>query len=259
VKQPLGGVKLSHIQWSEAQMNLKQMAARHALDAVRNDMLLGLGSGTTTDYFLDLLGERIQAGDLHGIRGIPTSEATAARARKWGIQLVTLAECWQTGRPPFIDLAVDGADEVDPALNLIKGLGKALLREKIIVMHARRFLVIIDESKRVARLGTRGPLPVELIQFEAAAHVAWLNTLGCRSELWLEADGRPVVTDNGNYLARCWFDEGIADAYAFARQLAARPGIVEHGLFLDLATGVVVAGDSGIKTLRIAELEQEPI
>jgi ribose 5-phosphate isomerase A len=144
---------------------------------------------------------------------------------------------------------VDGADEVDPDLNLIKGLGRALLREKIVACHAECFLVIVDVSKLVTRLGTQAPLPVEIVQFEAAAHVRWLNTLNCRAELWLEADGSPIVTDNGNYLARCWFADGIEDPCALARCLADRPGIVEHGLFLEMATAVIAATSVGTQIL----------
>jgi ribose 5-phosphate isomerase A len=152
---------------------------------------------------------------------------------------------------------VDGADEVDPKLNLIKGLGRALLREKIVEIHARQFVVIVDESKIVPRLGRRGPLPVEIITFEHQAHIRWLNSLGCRAELWLEKDGRPVVTDNGNYLVRCWFPgagtaaaSGIVDIHYLANQLAWRPGIVEHGLFLGMASRVISAGSQGIEVLE---------
>ncbi|MBM3145053.1 MAG: ribose 5-phosphate isomerase A [Chloroflexi bacterium] len=224
-------------------MNLKQQAARRALEYVENGMTLGLGSGSTTNYFIDLLGGKVKAGELTGIRATPTSEATAQRARRWGIPLTNL------GEHPNLDLAVDGADEVDPALNLIKGLGRAALREKIVESHAKRFVVIVDESKIVERLG-RGPLPVEIVQFEHKTHIRWLETLGCRAELWLEEDGSPVVTDNGNYLALCWFEEGIADAYELALTLSTHPGIVEHGLFLDMATDVVVAGADGIHELK---------
>ena len=225
-------------------MNLKRQAARHALRYVRSGMVLGLGTGSTTTYFVEMLAARLQAGELHEIVGVPTSEATAARARALGIPLPTLAD------HPRLDLAVDGADEVDPALNLIKGLGRALLREKIVEVHADRFVVVVDESKLVSRLGSRGPLPVEIVPFGAAAHVRWLNTLGCRAELWRKADGSPVVTDNGNYLARCWFPQGIADPHTLARALADRPGIVEHGLFLDMATAVVVATPAGVRVME---------
>ncbi|MCK4898618.1 MAG: ribose-5-phosphate isomerase RpiA [Anaerolineales bacterium] len=224
-------------------MILKQEAASQALKFVRNGMVLGLGTGSTTAYFIDMLGERIARGALKDIFAVPTSEATAARARRLGIQLTTLAECRK------LDLALDGADEVDPQLNLIKGLGKALLREKIVEIHASRLIIAVDESKIVPRLG-RGPLPVEITPFEAQAQVFWLEALGCRAELWHEEDGSLFVTDNGNYLARCWFEDGITDAYALSRSLADRPGIVEHGLFLDMADQVIVAGLDGIRTLE---------
>ena len=225
-------------------MNLKQQAAARALDYVQSGMALGLGTGSTTTYFVEMLGERVQSGALQNIVGVPTSEGTAALARQLGIPLTTITA------HPQLDLAVDGADEVDPDLNLIKGLGRAALREKIVEIHAKRFVVIADESKLVQRLG-RGPLPVEIVQFEAAAHIAWLNTLaGCSAEQWLEADGSPIITDNGNFLVLCQFEHGIADAYKLARTLSDRPGIVEHGLFLDMANEVIVAGADGIRVKR---------
>lgn len=225
-------------------MNLKQLAAQKALELVENGMVLGLGTGSTTALFVDLLGEAVAAGKVKDLVGIPTSEATARQARTLGIPLGTLSE------HPAIDLAVDGADEVDPGLDLIKGLGRALLREKVVEVHARRFVVIVDESKLVPRLGMKGPLPVEIVKFESDAHIRWLNSLGCRAELWLEEDGSPAVTDNGNFLARCWFEQGIPDAYQLAQRLAFRPGIVEHGLFLGMATQVIVAGAQGIRLLE---------
>ncbi len=230
-------------------MNLKQRAARATLEHVRSGMALGLGTGSTTGYFLDLLGERLRAGALHDVVGVSTSERTAARARRAGIRLTTLADLGRQRPAPLLDLAVDGADEVDPNLNLIKGLGRALLREKIVAVHAARFVVIVDDSKLVERLG-RGPLPVEIVPFEAEVHVRWLATRADRAELWLEDDGSPVVTDNGHYLARCWFDDGLAEPHALARALAGRPGIVEHGLFLDMADAVLVAGAGGVRVLE---------
>jgi ribose 5-phosphate isomerase A len=224
-------------------MDLKQQAARQALTYVHNGMVLGLGSGSTATCFVDMLAEQIAAGTLRDVVGMPTSERTAERARVLGIPLTTLAD------HPRLDLVVDGADEVDADLNLIKGLGHALLREKIIVVHSDRFLVVVDESKLVPHLG-RGPLPVEIVPFGAVAHVRWLDTLGCHAELWCEVDGSPIVTDNGNYLARCWFSDGIADPYALAHTLAGRPGIIEHGLFLNMATCVVVAGAQGVRILE---------
>jgi len=160
-------------------MNLKQMAAQKAIEYVQDGMVLGLGTGSTTAFFVDILGEKYRGGELANIMGVPTSERTAEQARQYGIPLTTLAQ------HPQLDLAVDGADEVDGDLNLIKGLGKALLREKIVEIHAERLIIIVDQSKVVSRLGTRGPLPIEVVQFEAEAHVRWLGSLGCRSELWL--------------------------------------------------------------------------
>ncbi len=229
--------------------NLKIEAARQALAYVEDGMLLGLGSGSTTASFVDLLGEKWQSGVLQSIRGVPTSIATARRAQSLGIPLISLGET-NPGGTPHLDLAVDGADEVDPQLNLIKGLGRALLREKVVEIHANQLVIIVDESKIVPQLGSLAPLPVEIIQFEADTHVRWLGTLGCRAELWLEEDGAAVVTDNGNFLARCWFEGGIPDAYDLAHRLAQRPGIVEHGLFLDMADRVIVAGEHGVRTIE---------
>jgi ribose 5-phosphate isomerase A len=224
-------------------LNLKEEAGGKALAYVESGMILGLGSGTTTGHFVDMLGEKLQTGALQDIAGVPTSEATAERARRWGIPLASLDDHAR------LDLVVDGADEVDPDLNLIKGLGRALLREKVVAVHATRFVVVVDESKLVSQFG-RGPLPVEILPFSAGAHVRWLNTLGCRAELWREEDGSPIVTDNGTYLVRCWFPEGIAEPVALARALAERPGIIEHGLFLGMATLVIVAGSKGIRVLE---------
>jgi ribose 5-phosphate isomerase A len=231
-------------------MDARCLAAKQALDYVRSGMVLGLGSGVTAGYFVDLLGERLRAGKLRDIMTVPTSQATAARARDRGIELTSLDE------RPHLDLVVDGADEVDPDLNLIKGLGRALLREKIVVAHADRFLVVVDESKLVERLGTRGALPVEVLPFGALAQVSWLAGLGCRAALWEEADGSPAVTDNGNYLARCWFPDGIADPHALACTLADRPGIVEHGLFLGMTTAVIVAGAGGVRILQTLQTSE---
>ncbi len=226
-------------------MNLKMEAARCALDFVQDGMHLGLGSGTTTAYFIDLLAEKLKSGALKDITGVPTSEQTAAAARRLGVPLTSLSQLPEA----CLDLAIDGADEIDPNLNLIKGLGRALLREKILEIHARRFIVIADESKLVPQLG-QGPLPVEIVQFEAGLQVRWLASLGCRAELWREDDGSPIVTDNANYLVRLWFPKGIADPYQLARMLADRPGIVEHGLFLDMADTAIVATAEGVKILE---------
>lgn len=239
-------------------MELKRQAAEHALKYVRSGMVMGLGSGSTTTYFIRMLGEQLKSGELHDIQGVPTSRETRALAEQLGIPLTSLA------KHPRLELVVDGADEVDPQLNLIKGLGQALLREKIIEIHCAEFVVIVDESKRVPRLGAHVPLPVEILPFEWEAHLRWLNQQGPRAELWRDPSGSPVVTDNGNYLARCWFESGassagsadltgIPDPYGLAAALSARPGILEHGLFLDMASRVVVATTGGIEIL-----EREP-
>lgn len=225
-------------------MDNKQLAAAAALEYIQSGMVVGLGTGSTTRYFVDMLGEKLKKGELKNIVGVPTSESTASQARALKIPLGSLTDYAE------LDVAVDGADEVDPQLNLIKGLGRALLREKIVESHARKFIVIVDDSKLVERLGTKGALPVEIVPFEARAHVRWLNSLGCRAEQWMEADGTPAMTDNGNYLAKCWFEKGIEDAYALAEKLAWRAGIVEHGLFLDMASLVIVAGKDGVRTLE---------
>ncbi len=224
--------------------HLKRTAALRALAEVRDGMTLGLGSGTTATLFVELLGEAVQRGAVRHIQAVSTSEKTANLAQSLGIPLIELASA------PHPDLTIDGADEVDPDLNLIKGLGHALLREKIVEIHTARLLIIVDASKLSPRLGLRSPLPVEVVPYAWETTVAWLSTLGCRAELWRDEHGAPLVTDNSNYLARCWFPDGIADPYALARQLADRPGVVEHGLFLDMADLVVVAGDDGIRTLE---------
>jgi ribose 5-phosphate isomerase A len=222
---------------------LKQQAAAAALKEVKDGMVMGLGSGSTTAIFIEMLGKLVQQGELTNIVAVPTSEQTAQRARELGIALTTLSE------HPVLDLAVDGADEVDPSLNLIKGLGRALLREKVVEIHARRLVVIVDDTKMVPRLGTNVPLPVEILPFEAESHMHWLRTLAHRVEYDCDPDGKPVITDNGNFLAHCWFDVGggIRDCYSLARLLADRPGILEHGLFLDMTSEVIVASPSGIR------------
>jgi ribose 5-phosphate isomerase A len=225
-------------------MDLKRMAAGRALELVQDGMCLGLGSGTTTSIFIDLLGESYQHGMLRNISGVPTSLASSEKARGYGIPLVSLEDY------PALDLAVDGADQVDPQLNLIKGLGKALLREKIVEIHARRLVIVVDDSKLVPRLGSLGPLPVEVAPFEVQVQLRWLQTLGCQAELWLDKAGIPLVTENHNNLVRCWFDGGIPDPYALNRLLADRPGVVENGLFLDMADLVIVGSAKGLRELK---------
>ena len=165
-------------------MDLRQAAAACAFEYVRDGMVLGVGTGRTTRCFIDLLGQKFQRKEISHILAVPTSEASAARLREFGVPLTSLVD------HPELDLAVDGADEVDPDLNLIKGLGRALLREKVVEIHARQFIVVVEENKLVKRLGSHCPVPVEILPFEALAHVHWLKSLAERAELWLEPDGR---------------------------------------------------------------------
>lgn len=224
-------------------MNLKQQSSVRAVDYVEDGMVVGLGTGSTTAYAIDELGARIRDGRLKDIIGVPTSVGTVRRAERAGIPMNTLAE------QPMLDLVIDGADEVDPNLDMIKGLGGALMREKIVEIATRRFVVVVDESKLVQRLGTRGPLPVEVTQFAWEVHARWLAGLGCVAEQRVEADGAPYVTDNANYIIHCTFPEGIADPAGLGETLIHQPGILEHGLFLGMATDVVVAGQDGIRIL----------
>ncbi len=225
-------------------MEIKKQAAIHATQFVRSGTTIGLGSGSTMSFFIRALGQRLRSGELHEVLAVATSEQTARRAYSAGIPLTTLDDHSR------LDIAIDGADEVDADLNLIKGLGRALLREKVVAMHSQSLLIVVDSSKLVSLLGTRGPLPLELVPFAAAAQLHWLGTLGCRVEIWRDDGGVPFLTDNGNQLARLWFEEGINEPEVLARDLESRPGIVEHGLFLNMATRVIVADEGGVRELE---------
>jgi ribose 5-phosphate isomerase A len=229
------------------QDELKRAAAAEALTHVTSGMRLGLGTGSTMAHFVDLLGEALSSGRLGDIVGVPTSLRTERQARELGIPLAELHELAP------LDLAVDGADEVDPHLDLIKGLGGALLREKMIAQAAHRFIIIADESKVVPRLGTRSPLPVEVVPFAWEAHRPWLEERGAVPVLRRDADGEPVRTDNGNFILDCRFAEGIDDPGALEARLSLRAGIVDSGLFLGLADAVVIAAEDGISVRRRPE------
>ncbi len=221
--------------------SLKRRAAAEALTRVGSGMRLGLGTGSTMAHFLDLLGEAMRDKRIRDVVGVATSERTAAHAAKVGIPVRPLA---RIGR---LDLAIDGADEVDPALDLVKGLGGALLREKMVVQASDRFVVIVDASKEVERLGSRAPLPVEVVRFAWAAHLGALRGLGGDPVLRGGADD-PYVTDNGNLVLDVHFPDGIRDAGALDRALQARAGVVETGLFLGVADEVFVASEAGTTT-----------
>lgn len=223
---------------------LKQAAAEKAVEQVNSGMVLGLGTGSTTKHAVIKIGELWQQGKLTDIVGIPTSEATAKLAQEYGLPLSTLAE------HPRIDLAIDGADEVDAQLNMIKGLGGALLREKMIELAAAHFIVIVDETKPVQKLGTKSPLPVEVTQFGWQHQAKWLaNSLQC-SPVLRGGEAAPFVTDNGNYILDCGFPDGIDNPPELAQILKARTGIVEHGLFLGMANEVIVAGAEGLRLMK---------
>lgn len=223
---------------------MKRRAAGKALEEVRSGMVVGLGTGTTVQHLLELLAAAIDQGTLADIKGIPTSERTRIEAERLGIPLTTLA---QQGR---VDLTIDGADEIGPGLDLIKGMGGALLREKMMAQASDRFVVIADKAKHVARLATRSPVPVEVVPFESMTHVPWLKALGARPVLRADQNGEAVLTDNGNLILDCWFDEGLDDPAALNATLNGRAGVVEHGLFLGLADVAYVAGPVRVEVLR---------
>ncbi|MCA9935704.1 MAG: ribose-5-phosphate isomerase RpiA [Anaerolineales bacterium] len=222
--------------------HLKQAAAEKAVEAVHSGMVVGLGTGSTAVFMVRAIGQLLQDGRLQHILGIPTSEATAREAERVGIPLTTLNE------HPVIDVTIDGADEISPQLDLIKGLGGALLREKIVATASRRMIVVGDGSKKVARLGTRAPLPVEVIPFAQGPVQAYLASLSARPVLRVH-NGVTFITDEGNIILDCHFDEGIDDPELIGQAIRQQPGVVEHGLFLGLAETAVVATNDTIEVL----------
>lgn len=223
-------------------MESKKRAAAAAMAYVRDGMVVGLGTGSTSQYFHEALGAALREGRLRDVQGVPTSESAAESARHQGITLTTLA------RHPQLDLTVDGADEIDPRMNLIKGRGGALLREKMVAAGSRKMVVIADASKAVARLGTTQPLPVEVTPFGHETHAAFFRSLGGEPTLRQgETKGAAYVTDNANYIYDVRFPGGIADAPALEARLRNRPGIVETGLFIDIAAVALIADDARVE------------
>ena len=196
-------------------------------------MVVGLGTGATASAAVREIGRRLAAGRLSDIAGIPTSDATRDLARQVGIPLTDLSA------NPRIDLTIDGADEVTPAGDLIKGLGGALLREKLVAVNSRRLIIVVDEAKLVERLGQRAPLPVEVVPFGWSTHLDFLRELGADPVL-RQGDVGPFLTDDGHYIIDARFPGGINDPPALADALARRPGVVETGLFLGMAPEVLV-------------------
>jgi ribose 5-phosphate isomerase A len=224
----------------------KRAAAARALDLVRSGMRIGLGTGSTAKHFVELLGERIAAG--LDVVAVPTSEVTRAQAARLGIALTTLDET------PELDLTVDGADEIAPDLTLIKGGGGALLREKIVATASARMVVIADESKYVPVLG-RFPLPIEIAPFGAAATHRAVEAAavgaGCPGAAVLRKgkDGKVFVTDGGHWILDAHLQR-IGDPPELAARLRSVPGVMEHGLFIDIARTAIVAGADGVRLVE---------
>ncbi len=222
---------------------LKKIAGEKAVEYVESGMVVGLGYGSTAIHALRLIGELIRRGELDGIQAIPTADLIAEEARRAGIPLTSLEE------HPRIDVTIDGADEVDPNLNLIKGGGGALLREKIVAQATLVEIIVVDEQKLSPALGTNFDLPIEIIPFGRRPLEEYLRSLGAEPKVRTKTDGKPFVTDNGNYILDCHFGT-IDDPYALSAELKNKAGIVEHGLFLDLASEVIIAAGDGIRSLR---------
>jgi len=236
---------------------MKIAAAERALAYVEPKMRLGLGTGSTAAKFVDLLGKRVRGG--LNVLCVPTSEATRVQAQRLGIPLTTLDDT------PLLDLTIDGADELDGELRLIKGGGGALLREKIVATASDRMIVIADAAKRVGMLGAF-PLPVEVVRFGVTATRNMIEMLaadsGCRGEIRLRLgfDGQPFVTDGGNYIFDCAFGR-IEDPESLDEALKFIPGVVENGLFLGIADAAIIGGPDGVAVLeaRYGEAADEPV
>lgn len=227
----------------DKQEKLKQEAAHHAVGFIKSGMVVGLGTGSTAAFAVMRIAERLKSRDLKNIVGIPTSIRTEKLARELEIPLCGL------DAQPAINVTIDGADEVDVDLNLIKGGGGALLREKVVAQASRRNIIVVDESKLSLRLGTRWALPVEVIPFAAKAEENFLKSLGASVTLRLDAQGQPYKTDQHNYILDANFGQ-MADPNRLAAKLNERAGIVEHGLFLGLAGDVIVAAQDEIRHLK---------
>lgn len=223
----------------------KQQAAERAVELVESGMVIGLGSGSTALFAVRRIGALLRARSLVGIVGVPTSEAVSAEARHLGIPILS------DDLPRELDLTIDGADEVDAGMDIIKGGGGALLREKIVAQVSRRLVIVVDESKLSPVLGTRRALPVEVVPFGRGSQVRYLESIlpDASVSVRLGGDGLPVTTDQGNVIVD-WATGPIQRPGELAMRLASRAGLVEHGLFLGLATDLIVAGESGIMHRR---------
>ncbi len=226
---------------------LKRLAANAAVAEVEDGMVLGLGSGSTAMLVVEALAARIARERLKAV-GIPSSQGTAALAQRLGVPLTTFAE------HRTIDLTIDGADQVEiGSLNLIKGLGGALLREKIVAAASRRMLVVVDQSKLVDRLGNRTPLPVEVAGFGWQIVQSRLAALQAAPILRTSPEGQAFITDGGNYILDCTFAAGLGDAVKLEQTLSNIPGLIESGLFIGLASRVIVGTATGVKYLGLTD------
>ena len=222
---------------------LKQEAAEYAVQFVQSGMVVGLGTGSTAIFATRRIGELLRTGALKDIVGFATSKATQDEAVHLGIPMM------DASLPRKVDVTIDGADEVDPQFNLIKGGGGALFREKIVAQASDREIIVVDDSKLSDRLGTHFALPVEVSPFGWQSQFRYLESLGARAVIRQNKDGSQFVTDSGNMIVDCHFGP-IADVTDLAGQLGARAGIIEHGLFIGIASDVIVAGEGGVRHLR---------
>jgi len=224
-------------------LKLKQLAAERAVEFVESGMVVGLGHGSTSIFAVRRIAQLLHEGQLQDILGVPCSRQAEEEALRLGIPLTTLDE------HPVVDVTIDGADEVDPHLDLIKGGGGALLREKIVAQASRREIIVVSEAKLSPALGTHWPVPVEVAPFGWRSQAAYLESLGARVEVRRKNNGTFYKTDQGNLILDCHFGP-ISDLAQLATRLNERAGIVEHGLFLGLATDVIVAGSQGVRHLK---------
>ena len=225
---------------AEARAGHKQAAAERAVAWIDSGMVVGLGSGSTAVFAIRRIGMLVQAGTLRDLLGVPTSAASEAEARRHRNPIA------EPGWQGAIDVTIDGADEVDPALDLIKGGGGALLHEKVVAQASRRLIVVADDSKLSTRLGMRCGVPVEVIPFGWRSQARFIESLGARVDLRSRPDGTPFTTDEGNFVLDCAFGP-LAEASRIDAALAGRAGIVENGIFLGLATDLIVAGVAGVR------------
>jgi ribose 5-phosphate isomerase A len=226
----------------------KKQAAESAVEHVESGMVVGLGTGSTAILAVRRIAELIAAGTLTDIVGVPTSEATAEEARQLGVALASLNE------HPLVDLTIDGADEVDPNLDVIKGGGGALLREKIVAQASERQIIVVDESKLSPVLGTQWAVPIEVVPFGLRTETEFLKELGAKVNERLREGGELFVTDGGNNILDADFGP-ISDPLELAWLLEERAAVVTHGLFLGLTTDLIVAGPEGLRELQADRVE----